>query len=354
MALSLLAAPPLVSAQSVCSHPIYCTGDVLRTVQLAHLFADGKTFVDMPLRFSAASVLENFKRLPDTSAASLRQFLLQNFYNAHSEVAASVPTDWSETPAFLKGIADARVRDFAFGVHKVWKQLVRKFDHSWLCDDCYSSITSANPFVVAGGRFQEQYYWDNLWIVKGLLVSEMYQTAIYVAYNIVENIKQFGYMPNGGRLYYLNRSQPPMAALIINEIYQQLKDNDQYKQKLADLLAYSYPYLKQEYQFFQTRRAVNVTAPGRQDKQFQLNHYDCALRAPRPESYASDYELHLKNPDRDEQELYRNLGAAAESNARPAPPSSPAPPSFPASPSSPAPRSSPSSPAPRSLLPPCL
>jgi len=65
---------------------------------------------------------------------------------------------------------------------------------------------SEHPFVVPGGRFNEYYYWDNLWIVHGLLVSEMYETALNTIYNILENIEKFGFMPNGARIYYLNRS----------------------------------------------------------------------------------------------------------------------------------------------------
>ena len=30
-----------------CDSPIYCEGDILKTVQLARIFADSKTFVDM-------------------------------------------------------------------------------------------------------------------------------------------------------------------------------------------------------------------------------------------------------------------------------------------------------------------
>ena len=36
-------------------------------VQMANIFPDSKTFVDMPLKFSEEQVLENFNKLPDTS-----------------------------------------------------------------------------------------------------------------------------------------------------------------------------------------------------------------------------------------------------------------------------------------------
>ena len=31
--------------------------------------------------------------------------------------------------------------------------------------------------IIPGGRFKQSYYWDSYWILKGLLVSEMFDTA---------------------------------------------------------------------------------------------------------------------------------------------------------------------------------
>jgi len=71
----------------------------------------------------------------------------------------------------------------------------------------FSSIKiSDKPFVVPGGRFNEYYYWDSYWVIKGLLVSEMYDTALNICYNINEFIKLYGFMPNGARIYFDNRS----------------------------------------------------------------------------------------------------------------------------------------------------
>lgn len=30
--------------------------------------------------------------------------------------------------------------------------------------------------------------------------------------NLLDDVAMFGFVPNGGRLYYLNRSQPPLLA----------------------------------------------------------------------------------------------------------------------------------------------
>jgi alpha,alpha-trehalase len=69
-----------------------------------------------------------------------------------------------------------------------------------------------NPFVIAGGRFKEFYYWDSYWIIRGLLVCEMFQTARGMIENFLSIIDRYGLIPNGGRIYYLARSQPPLLS----------------------------------------------------------------------------------------------------------------------------------------------
>jgi alpha,alpha-trehalase len=63
-----------------------------------------------------------------------------------------------------------------------------------------------NTIIVPGGRFRESYYWDTYWIVKGLKVSDMTNTAYNSVMNLLELADTYGFIPNGGRDYYLNRS----------------------------------------------------------------------------------------------------------------------------------------------------
>ena len=74
--------------------------------------------------------------------------------------------------------------------------------------------------MVPGGRFREVYYWDSYWTVKGLLLSEMYNTTlvifsslifflqiywltIFTFKGMIENFKYlidlYGHIPNGNR-----------------------------------------------------------------------------------------------------------------------------------------------------------
>lgn len=44
-----------------CNSKIYCQGELLCTVQMARIFNDSKTFVDMKLKFPETVTLANFK-----------------------------------------------------------------------------------------------------------------------------------------------------------------------------------------------------------------------------------------------------------------------------------------------------
>ena len=67
-----------------------------------------------------------------------------------------------------------------------------------------------------GGRFREQYYWDSFWIVEGLLESELYDIVNATLHNFMDELEHIGFIPNGGRIYYLNRSQPPLFVQVRN------------------------------------------------------------------------------------------------------------------------------------------
>jgi neutral trehalase len=59
--------------------------------------------------------------------------------------------------------------------------------------------------VIAGDRFRETYYWDSYWVLRGLLVSGMTQTAAGLVGNLLAMLEAVGHVPNGARVYYLNR-----------------------------------------------------------------------------------------------------------------------------------------------------
>ena len=77
---------------------------------------------------------------------------------------------------------------------------------------CFGS--ELTPTCGIGGRFREQYYWDSFWIVEGLLESELYDIVNATLHNFMDELEHIGFIPNGGRIYYLNRSQPPLFVQV--------------------------------------------------------------------------------------------------------------------------------------------
>lgn len=110
-----------------------------------------------------------------------------------------------------------------------------------------------HPFVVPGGRFREFYYvrMNRLVIanISYLLVGHVldcqrplgiwheadcqthhyqhvrYALLSYISHISTDMVQKFGFFPNGARIYYLNRSQPPLLSEMIYEYYFCTGDN---------------------------------------------------------------------------------------------------------------------------------
>ena len=80
----------------------------------------------------------------------------------------------------------------------------------------------AQPFVVPGGRFREVYYWDSYWTILGLLASEMTTTVRGMLENFAGLINEYGHIPNGNRIYYIRRSQPPFYTSMVDAYHKVL------------------------------------------------------------------------------------------------------------------------------------
>uniref|UniRef100_A0A8C2BEU9 Trehalase n=1 Tax=Cyprinus carpio TaxID=7962 RepID=A0A8C2BEU9_CYPCA len=280
--------PPCYSVQ------IYCTGEVLRQVQMAKLFDDDKYFVDMKLTTAPEVVVEAFANLssgfPNKTVPSseLRKFLQTYFEEPGKEFEQWTPPDWHSKPKFLSRVSDSKYRSWAEELHSLWKSLGRKIrddvrDHPEL----YSQIYTPHPVVVPGGRFRELYYWlvflffrDSYWVINGLLLSEMTETARGMILNFVYLVERYGFVPNGGRVYYERRSQPPFLPLMVESFYEVTGDKDFLRQVL--------PALETEYSFWMQNRSLAVSMSG---LTHILNRYNVPVDRPRPESYSDDVEL---------------------------------------------------------------
>ncbi len=99
------------------------------------------------------------------------------------------------------------------------------------------------------------------------MVSEMYDTARGMIENFLYLVDLLGFVPNGGRVYYENRSQPPLLTQMVWRYFQETKD--------VDFLKRALPVLDVEYNFWMTDRVVKVQG-------YSLNIFNATNDTPRP------------------------------------------------------------------------
>lgn len=288
-----------------CDSEIFCYGRVIDTVMRLHIFQDSKTFVDMKLKRPPNETLELFDEFMTSveSAPTKSQILNwveENFDEKGSELESHTPKDFKNDFQLLNRLKDDNLRKFASDLNNIWLELCKKMkDEVKEHPELTSIIYVPNPFIIAGGRFLEIYYWDSYWIVRGLLVTEMYETARGIIENFLSVIDRFGYIPNGGRVYYTARSHPPLFAAMVKSYVDATAD---YNFAISSIKA-----LESEFAYFMNKTVVI--------KGHRLARYRENSSGPRPESYREDIEVAQEEFTNDErrEEFYADIKAAAES-----------------------------------------
>lgn len=258
--------------------------------------------------------MRNFAHLSaNATHAELRKFLKENFLRTGFEMRIIIPKDWRNNPNFLRKFENVgKLKVFGETIHAKWKGLTRRFDQKKICENCQaSSLKLPYPFIVPGGRFREFYYWDSYWILEGLYVSEMCTTAGGMIENMLVMIDEIGFIPNGARIYYQNRSQPPLFNLMIKRFMEECIKTDEER---IEFLKRVLPLLEKEYSFWMKERSAELLINGKRN--VTLNVYRTEHWIPRPESYLEDrataslprFDTELKK-----QLLYQNIASAAES-----------------------------------------
>ncbi|KAF9220247.1 glycoside hydrolase family 37 protein [Gyrodon lividus] len=311
---SQAALPPV---QPWCIGQIFCAGALLQTVNLAQVYSDAKTIVDKPTSKSSQQVLADFAafNLSTVTEGDIVNFMENDFLGEGLELEGAALPEFNPNPSFLNNVTDPLLKAFAQTVHGYWTQLARTTNQSTLCDEypggsCESTLIPLNhTFVVPGGRFREQYYWDSYWIIQGLLKSELYDTVNETLQNFMDELEDFGFIPNGGRTYYLNRSQPPLFIHMLSDYVTVTGD--------TSILERALPLAEVELAWWATNRTVQVTSPYT-GQTYMMARYAVNNTAPRPESYLEDYlTVHdptLSTPltDTEAAALYGELASGAE------------------------------------------
>ncbi|KAI6209128.1 Trehalase [Aphelenchoides besseyi] len=285
-------------------HRVFCSGRLLEAVMAFNMYEDSKTFVDQALKFYADEVMANFSiAFPtdeDITQEKLRTFLEAHFLKAGTELAGHKPLDYVPEPRKLRLIRDPELRYYAYALNNLWPSLSKSINPRMINEsEKHTLIYVPHPFIVPGGRFREYYYWDTYWVIKGLIASGMHTMIRSILSNFVYIIDTYGMIPNGGRIYYLARSQPPLLSGMFYEYYEATGDLKFVRKNIHEL------------EFWDKHRSVNVTINGQNHVVFQFR---AGSNVPRPESFREDVEL-VRNVEswKERSRVWRNLASAAES-----------------------------------------
>ncbi|KAF7638076.1 Trehalase [Meloidogyne graminicola] len=265
------------------------------------------------MKFDASIVQEEFNKLfpKKIKIKEIDPKKLQNFINKYFDNPMSNTTalksctkikGFQPKPVTLAAIKDDLMRQWAFELNERWKELCVYIPNKGNNPKRNSLVYVPNNVIRPGARFREVYYWDSYWTIKGLIASELPELVKGMIKNFAIMIDNYGFVLNGGRNYYLARSQPPFLTPMVNEYYKYTGD----KQFLIEIL----PTLEKELNFWLVNRSIEVT---KNFKNYTMYQYRAESTVPRPESFCSDVRTAIKSNEKNKAKLWQNLASAAES-----------------------------------------
>jgi len=264
---------------------IQVSGELYTAVQSSGVFKDSKTFVDSVPRNDPAMIMDLYRKEKPRQTFDLRTFILSHF-----EVPAEIEEKKSlQAKGSMKG-----------HIQNLWNVLKR--DTLSNVNKYSTLIPIPKPYIIPGGRFREIYYWDSYFTMHGLLADGEIETVENMIDNFSYLIDEAGFIPNGNRIYYITRSQPPFFAPMVDLVCRFKND---YKLGLKYLLQ-----IENEYQFWCGDRSHHILTLSDGKK---LNRYFDPEGLPREESYFEDVQTALNFSTDEKTKLYSNIRSACES-----------------------------------------
>jgi alpha,alpha-trehalase len=275
---------------------IQLKGELFENVQLNHIFRDSKTFVDATPKLDPDSIIKEYNSRKKDKSFNLNEFIQNNFI---------FPQLAEKETKFKDSLPTGSMLDYT---QTLWSDLYRDPDSQDV--ENTSLIPLPYAYVVPGGRFREVYYWDSFFSLLGLLKSGQIELAKSICDNFAYLIDKVGHIPNGNRLYFTGRSQPPVFAMMISVVSKYV-GKDFYKKYLSAL--------EKEYAFWMDgtdslnkegesyRRVVKL------DDNCILNRYYDDNAGPREEAFVEDTKLAELYPKLEREQLFKDLRAGAES-----------------------------------------
>lgn len=227
------------------------------------------------------SLLSHIKYLREKKSFKAQRRILQfwddNFLTPGEDTEGYVSDELDKEDILSKQLQNKELKQMISMLHDRWKMLykvnVKKGQHSTL-------IPLSHPFIVPGGRFRELYYWDTWFVLEGLIASGLKETSVNMIKNFMELINTYGFIPNGTRTYYLNRSQPPFYCSMLESM---LKFDDQ---KIKNLIVTEgLEMAVKELKFFEEKKMKTFVFKG---KKVQMFYYFVETNYPRLESFRED------------------------------------------------------------------
>lgn len=269
---------------SMSSHGVYpqLDGPLFEMAQRSGVFSDSKTLVDCVPATDPREIAARF----DGGEVEIERFVAEHFHVPEDPVTGTDPSTVS----------------MEWYIDSLWEHLIRE-----PVETREGETILSLPFrsVVPCGRFREPYYWDSYFSAEGLAVTGRFDLIDELAANFASLIDRLGFIPNGGRVYYTSRSNPPLYHRIL----------DLLASRRGPEAVFEYlPALEREYEFWMDGE-VSAGAADRRVVGFDsgvLNRYWDDDPRPRVESYREDVEL-AGQADRDPEPLYRDVRAACES-----------------------------------------
>ena len=266
-------------------------GDLFIDVQNQRVYDDGKTFVDLIPRRRTKHIRQEYLLEKQDPNFNLHEFVNKHFHAPDSE-RSTYETDRSMT-----------MRQH---ISELWGVLER--DNY---KDRGSLIALPHPYVVPGGRFSEQFYWDTYFIMLGLARDRHWDKIDGMMRNYAYMIRKFGFIPTANRTYFLSRSQPPFFSHMVELLS---------KRKGKRILIEYLPYLVAEHSFWMNGKKKLLKSDDQAYRRVVkmpngalLNRYYDDKVTPRPESLREDITTANEAENLSTDRLFLDLRAAAES-----------------------------------------
>jgi alpha,alpha-trehalase len=273
---------------------IQLSGELCEQVQKEGVFADSKTFVDCIPKFPKKEISEKYHLQKLNPTFNIKNFVQEYFI---------VPS--SDNEEILEVTERKNAKD---ALHAIWQILEREADAE--VQEESTLIPLNHPYVVPGGRFREMYYWDSYFTSLGLFQSNKIELIENMCDNYVQLLDTVGCIPNGNRIYFTTRSQPPVFILTVDLLVK--KVDARYIKKYIGACEKEYRYWMRGVELLDGHTIEHKHIVDLDENEILNRYYDEA-DTPREEAYAADTECATGLNEVEQKQLYKNIRAGAES-----------------------------------------